>query len=72
MTSIAANPKSRRQATDLASEPRPAEGSCTSLRIRAVRLLTSTLGLGLLGSLLMFVALPPCDLWPLGWIAPVP
>ena len=32
----------------------------------------ATLGYGLLGSLLMFVALPPLDLWPLAWIAPLP
>ncbi len=32
----------------------------------------STLGLGLLGSLLVYVSLPPCNLWPLAWIAPVP
>jgi apolipoprotein N-acyltransferase len=34
--------------------------------------LTSTLGLGLLGSLLVYVSLPPLDWWPLAWIAPVP
>ncbi|MCC7086005.1 MAG: apolipoprotein N-acyltransferase [Pirellulales bacterium] len=34
--------------------------------------LQSTLALGLLGSLLMFVAMPPCGLWPLAWIAPLP
>jgi apolipoprotein N-acyltransferase len=28
--------------------------------------------LGLLGSLLMWLALPPADLWPLAWIAPLP
>lgn len=32
----------------------------------------STLALGLLGSLLMFLAHPPVDWWPLAWIAPIP
>lgn len=31
-----------------------------------------TLGLALVSSLLMFAALPPWDLWPLAWVAPVP
>jgi apolipoprotein N-acyltransferase len=34
--------------------------------------LQTTLGLALLGGLLMWAALPPLDWWPLGWIAPVP
>src|SRR5262249_43598248 len=34
--------------------------------------LQSTLGLGLLASLLVFISLPPLDLWPLAWVAPVP
>ncbi len=32
----------------------------------------TTLGIALFGSLLMYAALPPLDLWPLAWIAPVP
>lgn len=32
----------------------------------------STLGLGLLGGLLLWLALPPVNAWPLAWIAPVP
>ena len=32
----------------------------------------ATLGLGLLGSLLSWLALPPLGLWPLAWAAPVP
>jgi len=32
----------------------------------------STLGLGLLGGLLFWAALPPWELWPLAWLAPVP
>lgn len=31
-----------------------------------------TLTLGLAGSFLGFLALPPADLWPLAWIAPIP
>jgi apolipoprotein N-acyltransferase len=31
-----------------------------------------TLSIALAGSLLMFAALPPLDLWPLAWIAPLP
>ncbi len=34
--------------------------------------LQSTLGLALLGSVLVYASLPPLDLWPLAWIAPVP
>lgn len=32
----------------------------------------TTLAWALAGSLLMYAALPPVDLWPLGWIAPLP
>lgn len=32
----------------------------------------STLGIALVGSLLMWAALPPLDLWPFAWLAPVP
>jgi apolipoprotein N-acyltransferase len=32
----------------------------------------STLAVGLLGSLLLWASLPPLDLWPLAWIAPLP
>jgi apolipoprotein N-acyltransferase len=45
------------------------EGPLTS---RLAGFLQSTLGLGLLGSLLIYLALPPCNLWPLAWVAPVP
>jgi len=31
-----------------------------------------TLGLGLLGALLLWASLPPWNLWLLGWVAPVP
>src|SRR5215831_1367905 len=34
--------------------------------------LQSTLGIGLLGSALVYAALPPLGLWQLAWIAPVP
>jgi apolipoprotein N-acyltransferase len=39
---------------------------------RPAAFLQSTFGLGLLGSLLVYLALPPCSLWPLAWVAPVP
>jgi apolipoprotein N-acyltransferase len=32
----------------------------------------STFALGLLGSLLWWAALPPLNLWPLAWLAPIP
>jgi apolipoprotein N-acyltransferase len=32
----------------------------------------STLLIALLGSLLLWAAMPPLDLWPLAWVAPVP
>ena len=63
MASSIANLKSRtrsRVGLDAAQHP--------TLRDR----LQSTLGLGLLGSLLVYASLPPLDLWPLAWIAPVP
>lgn len=31
----------------------------------------STFGYALVGALLLWAALPPCDLWPLAWIAPL-
>src|SRR5437899_693368 len=46
--------------------------SQTSWSKRITDWLQTTLGLGLLGSLLMYLALPPCDLWPLAWVASVP
>src|SRR5262245_58994826 len=33
--------------------------------------LTSTFGLGLVGSLLLYISFPPVDLWPLAWAAPI-
>src|SRR5579862_4234678 len=41
-------------------------------KVRPPNPLKSTLGLGLLGSLLVYASLPPLDWWPLAWIAPVP
>lgn len=32
----------------------------------------STLGLALAGAAIFWLALPPCDFWPLGWMAPMP
>ena len=36
------------------------------------RISQSALGIAIVGSLLMFAAQPPLDLWPLAWIAPIP
>ncbi len=36
------------------------------------RFFSRTLGLGIAGSVLLFLALPPVGWWPLAWIAPVP
>ncbi|HZZ28654.1 MAG TPA: apolipoprotein N-acyltransferase [Pirellulales bacterium] len=44
----------------------------SSLALRTWAWLQTTLGLGLLGSLLMYLAQPPCKWWLLAWIAPVP
>jgi apolipoprotein N-acyltransferase len=33
---------------------------------------SSPLALGMCSSLLLWLALPPVDLWPLGWVAPIP
>lgn len=35
-------------------------------------MLNSPLGLGVLGSLLLFAAQPPLGCWPLAWLAPIP
>lgn len=55
---------------------RNAANSATASQISWLKRITAwlqtTLGLGLLGSLLMYLALPPCNLWPLAWVAPVP
>jgi apolipoprotein N-acyltransferase len=32
----------------------------------------SAIGCGLIGAILLWAALPPLDLWPLAWIAPIP
>ncbi|MCD4728483.1 MAG: hypothetical protein K8R46_12520, partial [Pirellulales bacterium] len=32
----------------------------------------STFRLGLAGAVLLWAALPPLDLWPLAWVAPIP
>ena len=32
----------------------------------------STIGLAMIGALLLWAALPPMDFWPLAWIAPIP
>ena len=37
-----------------------------------VALVRSPLGLSLLGAVLLWAALPPLDLWVLGWLAPIP
>src|SRR5436190_3051219 len=54
----------RGESMQIVSKPSPAR--------RLANFLQSTLGLGLLGSLLVFISLPPFDLWPLAWVAPVP
>src|SRR5262249_27166877 len=54
----------RAQNAQIETDPPPAR--------RLISFPQSTVGLGLLGSLLVFVSLPPFDLWPLAWIAPVP
>lgn len=48
----------------------PPEASASQSAVQ--RLFQSIWGCALLGSLLMYLALPPLDLWPLAWIAPVP
>ena len=62
MASTLANPKSRTQ-------PALRAGNIEKTLLDRLQ---STFGLGLLGSLLVYAALPPLDLWPLAWIAPVP
>jgi apolipoprotein N-acyltransferase len=56
-------------------EPRRAVSQISveaSGKARSRSWLTSTFGLGLLGSLLVYASLPPLDWWPLAWIAPAP
>ncbi len=47
-------------------------GSCVAAHKRLPAWFDTTSGLAVLGSLLMWIAVPPCDLWLLGWIAPIP
>jgi apolipoprotein N-acyltransferase len=55
------------------AQVRPAQShSENALAPRAVAFWQSTLGLGLLGGLLVYLALPPFSLWPLVWVAPAP
>src|SRR5256885_7786575 len=77
MSSTAAMPKNRRRPTpsvqpnsrdESSAAPAPSAEQTNKL----VDFLQSTFGLGLIGSLLLFAALPPLSLWPLAWIAPVP
>ncbi len=72
MTPITANPKERRRTSGPNRSAEPTAMTAQSLPNHAIVFLQSTLGQGLLGSLLMYAALPPWDLWPLAWIAPVP
>jgi apolipoprotein N-acyltransferase len=72
MPPIAANPKDRRRMADANRVERSNPIAADSMRRPAVLFLQSTLGLGLVGSLLMYAAQPPWELWPLAWIAPVP
>ena len=53
--------RGRRPAGDGTKKP-----EATANRSRA------TLGFGLLGSVLSWLALPPVGLWPLAWVAPIP
>ncbi|HEY4309056.1 MAG TPA: apolipoprotein N-acyltransferase [Pirellulales bacterium] len=53
-----------------ASRPRSAPGDAQQSVSASGRF--ATLGLGLLGTLLLWMALPPVGWWPLAWVAPVP
>ncbi|MCX7390496.1 MAG: apolipoprotein N-acyltransferase [Planctomycetia bacterium] len=46
--------------------------NCLKQKGEKSRLCASTWGCSLFGAALMFLSLPPVDLWWLGWIAPVP
>jgi apolipoprotein N-acyltransferase len=69
-SSVGVKNSSRNSAVQDSPQGEAAIGSSFPGRITAF--LQTTLGLGLLGSLLVYLALPPCDLWPLAWLAPVP
>src|SRR5690349_20181377 len=56
--------KNRSVVSNRSAEPRAEQ--------RKLERLQSTVGLGLIGGLLMFAALPPLNFWPLAWIAPAP
>jgi apolipoprotein N-acyltransferase len=57
----------RASAGEATPKPAPQDGSADS-----VKLWRSPLALGLLGGLLLWAALPPLDLSPLAWLAPLP
>jgi apolipoprotein N-acyltransferase len=77
MSSTAAMPKNRRRPTPSAPQDSREQSSAapdlsTERTNKLAAFLQSTFGLGLIGSLLLFAALPPLSLWPLAWLAPVP
>lgn len=56
----------------LARPPKPPQPLAAPARTRAPFWFSPTLGLALAGSLLLWAAFPPLDLWPLAWLAPLP
>ncbi|HEY2759122.1 MAG TPA: hypothetical protein VGI75_00225, partial [Pirellulales bacterium] len=68
-TAVVKNPSDRSAGQESPALVAIADSSSSS---SAAAFFQSTLGLGLLGSLLVYLALPPWNLWPLAWIAPVP
>jgi apolipoprotein N-acyltransferase len=71
MATPVADPKERRRENPKRAEQRVSAAEL-SLAQRMQASLQTSLGLGLLGSLLVYLSLPPCNLWPLAWVAPVP
>ncbi|HTQ40470.1 MAG TPA: apolipoprotein N-acyltransferase [Pirellulales bacterium] len=72
MATSAAGVKQQVRSATAKDAPRENLAVADSFFNRAEARLHTTLGLGLLGSLLVYLSLPPFDLWPLAWIAPVP
>ena len=69
----AVSPERKKLREHKTSDHRAADpGAISACVPPTLRWYQSTLAIGLLGSLLLWASLPPLDLWPLAWIAPLP
>jgi apolipoprotein N-acyltransferase len=73
LDSMARAARPDRHATKSAAQSKPGgDNVCRQVGEHRLPWHQSTLAVGLLGSLLLFAALPPLDWWPLAWVATLP